>query len=290
MNAPPPEFDCQLYRASYQDLAGMTDAELNAHYQMHGRGEGRIATTAATRAGLLALVEESDDVLEIGPFTKPVLRGPRVKYFDVHDRPGLLDRARRTGYGGEDAPEIDYVSPTGDLAAVDRSFDVVVSSHCIEHQPDLVRHLNDVARLLRHGGHYLVIAPDKRYCFDHFIPESSIADVIQAHADARTAHTLASVIEHQALVTHNDCFRHWAGDHGTPRAATSVDYLRSAIRDFNDQKAAGGYLDVHAWQFTPASFRSVVGMLAELGLSPLRPRAVYGTPRNAQEFCAVLGR
>ncbi len=49
-------------------------------------------------------------------------------------------------------PKIEYLSPTGDLTIVNRRFHAVLSSHCIEHQPDLIRHLQHVAALLDPGG------------------------------------------------------------------------------------------------------------------------------------------
>ena len=92
----------------------------------------------------------------------------------------------------------------------------VFSSHCIEHQPDLVRHLQEVANLLEPDGAYFLLIPNKLYCFDHFIAETSVADVMLAHHLGHRVHTLASVIEHRALTTHNDPSRHWLGDHADP--------------------------------------------------------------------------
>ncbi len=72
-------------------------------------------------------------------------------------------------------PNIHFVSPTGNLEIVNECFDVVLNSHCIEYQPNLITHLNHIESILNPGGYYFVLEPDKRYCFDHFIPESSLA-------------------------------------------------------------------------------------------------------------------
>jgi hypothetical protein len=45
---------------------------------------------------------------------------------------------------------------------------------------------------------------------------------------------------------------------------------------------------VHAWQFTPGSFRELLGMLHAGGDSPLRPLRVYETPHGRNEFTAIL--
>ncbi|MDI3340885.1 MAG: class I SAM-dependent methyltransferase [Sphaerobacter sp.] len=44
----------------------------------------------------------------------------------------------------------------------DGSVDVVLTSDVMEHLPDLDRHLAEVARVLRPGGHYLIKTPNRR--------------------------------------------------------------------------------------------------------------------------------
>ncbi len=173
----------------------------------HRWPSGRLSSQAAS---------QSSRVLEIGPFCNPCMTGRNVRYFDVLDRAGLLKRAAEQGYLVVSAPKIDFVSPVGDLSVVDATFDAVVSSHCIEHQPDLVAHLAEVARILEPGGRYFLLVPDKRFCFDHFLAPSTVAGVVDAWKEGRKVHRLASVLEHRALTTHNDTARHWAGDHADP--------------------------------------------------------------------------
>jgi hypothetical protein len=54
------------------------------------------------------------------------------------------------------------------------------------------------------------------------------------------------------------------------------------------EAAQGGYVDVHAWQFTPRSFGSVIKQLHARKLSGLKIAQVYETPPGQFEFCAVL--
>jgi SAM-dependent methyltransferase len=211
--------------------------------------------------------------------------GDHVRYFDVLDREGLLKRALEIGYPVKMAPYIHYVSPVGDLRIIRDKFAAALSCHCIEHQPDLIRHLQQVAGLLNDDGLYYLIIPDKRFCFDHFIPESTIADILDAYFSERRVHRLASVIEHRALTVHNDCVRHWSGDHGD-EAPNLAERTRKAVEEY--QNAQGGYVDVHAWQFTPESFERSIAALHELNYSPLRPLRVHATTRNRNEFTAIL--
>ncbi|PBC24300.1 MULTISPECIES: methyltransferase domain-containing protein [unclassified Mesorhizobium] len=238
-----------------------------------------------SRNELAALVGRKS-TLELGPFTNPTLRGRNIKYFDVMDKHGLIKRADAIGYAYSSPVDIHYVSSNGDLSIVDEKFDFCLSGHCIEHQPDLIYHLNQVARILVPTGRYLLIIPDKRYCFDHFIPESSIADFIGARGNK--VHTATSVIEHIALTTHNDAARHWAGDHGVAKFRQDMTTVSQAMSGYDN--SGGAYIDVHAWQFTPQSFRSGIEVLANLGLIGLDVEQVYATPHNTFEFCAILKR
>lgn len=217
-------------------------------------------------------------VLEIGPFYCPRLRGTGIKYFDILDQNQSRERAAMLGLDPAGCPPIDYVSPTGDLRMVDEKFDAVFSSHCIEHQPDLIRHLCDVAGLLRPGGAYFLIIPDKRYCFDHFHPASTLTEICEA--EGRTITTEAIISRNYRGMAHNYSKLHWLGWHG------------DRLNDSKGEAAAmasigrGEYVDVHNWAFTPESFQEIAGYLSErTGLSV---EAVHDTRVGAVEFMAVL--
>lgn len=280
----PPAFDVEIYRELHADLRALTPDEAQRHYLRHGIREGRRGHALRNR-GAFANFAAQGEALEIGPFTNPMLRGPKISYFDVLDSAGLRERAARLNRPFEAVPtKIDFVSPTGDLDIVDRKFDAVFSSHCIEHQPDLIRHLLAVGRLLRPGGRYFLLIPDHRYCFDHFMRPSTIADVLDAHYAQRRIHSLRSQVEHHALTTHNDASRHWRGDHGkTEKVGERALQALVAFRADSD-----AYVDVHAWYFTPTSFEELIGILCQLKHSTLRVERVYPTLENENEFWAVL--
>ncbi|MBU3076982.1 methyltransferase domain-containing protein [Sphingomonas quercus] len=283
MRTPPPAFDPATYRARNPALAALSDEAARAHYEAEGRAAGLVASPFAVREGLLGWIAAAPSVLEIGPFCRPLLTGAHVDYLDVLDADALRARARKLGMDPAGCPEV--IQHVGELAQVDRRYAAVVSSHAIEHQPDLVAHLREVERVLEPDGVFCLLIPDKRYCFDHFLPESSIAGVLQAYREGRRRHILASVIEHAALTAHNDPERHWAGDHGAP-AEMPARRVADAIRRHDE--AGGGYLDVHAWQFTPQSFRAIIDTLQALGLIGLEVAGVYDTARGRNEFVAIL--
>ena len=287
MNIPlPPEFDLEIYRLIHPDLAGLDNDQLIFHYSTVGVAEGRRANALLNRRDFVSLISHEMRTLEIGPFTDPMITGPNVKYADYLDKNKLIERAKSFNRDFSRTPLISYVLSSMPLSEIREHFDVVFSSHCIEHQPDFVRHLTDVEGLLRDGaGRYFLVIPDKRYCFDRFNNESTIADILEAYKEKRNAHTQKSIIEHTALLSHNDPVMHWS----TPHARQpSVDCVKVNLAIDMYKKCDGGYIDVHAWYFTPESFSANVRMLKSLGLINLEIERIYCTRRDSIEFWAVL--
>jgi SAM-dependent methyltransferase len=223
-------------------------------------------------------------ILEIGPFYKPVCRGSKVKYFDILDQAALVERAKAidSNNNTDNVPYIHFVSPTGDLSIIHETFDAVFSSHVIEHQLDLIKHLQQTSRLLNKGGKYYLIIPDKRYCFDHFNHESTIADVINAHFEKRKKHSLKSVIEHRALTTHNNSSDHWGGEHGV------INDISDRIKNAITEHSMNEYVDVHAFYFTPNSFSQIINLLNQLGYIDFVVNWLHETsPENFEFYCIL---
>lgn len=252
---------------------------------------GSSAEEPAVRENFLGLIDPSaNSILEIGPYFSPSFSGDSVKYFDVFSAEELRENAKldpNTAVDPETVPEIHFHNDDGDMSCIPETFDIAFSSHCIEHQPNLIEHLNQVYELLKPGGQYFIIAPDKRYCFDHLRPATTLGSVIQAADEKRRRHSMQSVIDMSVLTTHNDPLRHWAGDHidlgwgedRVERTKNVIDRLMSAD---------GKYIDSHAWQFTPARFLQILSTLKDLELIKLQPQRVWHTPIDRLEFTAIL--
>jgi SAM-dependent methyltransferase len=278
----PPEFSPETLRRLYPDLAPFNDDQLRDHFRLHGRQEGRTSSEADTREALIALIKPEADILEIGPSWSPVFRGPNVRYFDISPTESLKARAREHGVDEALCPEIHY---TGALEAIDQKFDVVFSSHVLACQPDLIRHLQAAASLLRDGGLYVILAPDKRYGFDHFLPPTTVAEVLEAYVERRKRHAPRHIVEHIAFTTHNEAGEHWMVRHGESPFERPDERLQAA---FDRLQADDGPIDVRAWKFTPEVFREVFAGLRAINQEPLRTLRVYETPQGRNEFGVVL--
>ena len=279
--------DFNSYRDKYSDCRKMSDAEILNHFEYHGISEGRVAHPLALRENFLSELKSKSSILEIGPFCNPGVSGGHVKYFEILDQAALIERAKLYNLNADIVPMIHFLSPEGDLSIVKENFQCCFSSHVIEHQPDFIRHLQEIEKILLPEGEYCLLIPDHRYCFDHFITPSTVADVFDAFERRKTKHDLRSVIEHRALTTHNDPLSHWLGNHGPQFSAeTHLVALKNSLDEFKN--ASGKSIDVHAWQFTPDSFFEIVSSLNKLGLLGLKPSFVNDTPYGRFEFSAVL--
>jgi len=260
------------------------------HYEEFGRNEGRRSHCLADRIQFCALAPFH--TLEIGPFAFPCLRGERIQYADIYSTEKLRAIAESSGFDQSKVPDIDFVVAPTDLSSVVGSFEGVFSSHVVEHQPDLVGHLQQVSRLLGDGGVYLLAVPDHRYCFDHYKPLSTIEEILGAHLEGHKWHSARSVIQRLTLLTHNDPVRHWAGDHGI--CGDNPNYhgldrralLQRAIHEY--ESVDGKPPNEHSWFFTPESFRSIMDDLSSLDLTDLRLERLYPTMWNAIEFWVIL--
>jgi hypothetical protein len=281
----PPVFDLEYYIRNNPDLNHINGAKLIEHFQTFGIKEGRSGSPGCYRDILIGCVKKEQIVLEIGPFASPAIKGKNVLYLDAYSQEELKDRCRLHGLNPENVPNIDFVINDSNFENINIKFDAIFSSHSIEHQIDFVGHLKSVSSILKDGGRYYVISPDKRYCFDHFRPSSTIGDVIGAALNKQNRHDVKTVANHFLLQTHNDAVLHWAGDHGSPSYILNTSNLLQDIKNIDFKHT---YVDAHAWQLTPSVFYDLSNYLFMTGEIDMYPERVYNTPFNHFEFMVIL--
>ena len=313
-----PEFDIDYYRKAYPELNFFPDNILIEHHKRFAARQGHSTCIYDRRETLQPLLQGTIDqthmkALEISPWHRPFLGGANVKYFGTTNHEFLKKNAVELGLNPEKIPrKIDFISPTGDLGVVDEKFDIVFSSHVIEHCPDLIEHFRGVSKILNKGGLYVLIIPDKRYCFDYYHSESTLSEVIDAFANERKLPRLADVINFAYTRTHNDAIFHWLGEHGkrygyrdtplSPDAKAEImgeyffddgkgisrEKFLSLVEKYSEALDKGEYISTHNWRFTPDSFRYIVNLLNELNFIDLPLYRCCHTLWGRQEFIAML--
>lgn len=314
----PPTIDLNYYKNAYPELNFFPDKTLNEHYKRFAIEQEHSTCIYDRREHLNKFLQDAISTqhlkaLEISPWNRPFLGGEGVKFFDSADSESLRKSAVAASRNPRRVPnKIDFISPTGDLGVVDENFDIVFSSHVIEHCPDLIRHLQSVSKILNAGGLYVLIIPDKRYCFDYYHSESTISEVIDAFIAERKIPRLADVINQAYTCTHNSARLHWLGRHGerygyrnTPlepdlKVQVADEYFSDdglevsrekflhLIEKYSEALAKGEYISTHNWRFTPDSFGYIVKLLNELEFIDLQLYRLCHTVWGRQEFTAIL--
>ena len=315
---PPPEPDLNYYKQAYPELNYLPDDVLGEHCIRFAIEQGRSTCPYDRSEYLRFFLQDTIDkhhlkALEISPWDRPFLRGENIKYFGIEDAEALRKSAIKTNRHNNNVPEkIHFISPTGDLGVVNETFDIVFSSHVIEHCPDLIEHIHGVTKILNSGGVYVLVVPDKRYCFDYYHPESTIEEVIDAFANEKRIPRLTDVIGTVFTRTHNNAVLHWLGYHGErygyrnnsfemnssvkimdeyffdDGSDASFEKFSHLVEKYSDALSEGIYINAHNWRFTPENFRYIFEMLNKLSLIDLSILRLCHTIWGRQEFVAML--
>jgi predicted SAM-dependent methyltransferase len=241
---------------------------------------------------LLAHLRVQGPGLEIGPSHSPVApknAGYKVRTLDTLSREQLAAKYQAQGIDTKRIEEVDYIwrgERYADLLGPEARVDWIIASHVVEHTPDLIGFLSHCSEILEANGALALAVPDKRFCFDRFRPLSGLSGVIDAHFQKRTRHTVGSVVEFIFnAITRNGQIA-WSKDEaGEVKNICTVDDALAHLRASTDGSSAE---DVHAWCFTPSSFRLMMLDLYLMGLTDLREIAFY--PTEGHEFFSILGR
>jgi SAM-dependent methyltransferase len=246
---------------------------------------------------LLAGLSPQDRLIEIGPSYNPVAAkaaGWNTVVVDHGSRAELVAKYSTAPEAPtEQIEEVDVIWRGGPLeagfAAGDAGrFTALVASHVLEHVPDPIGFFQSAARLLHPtDGSIRRALPDKRLCFDLFRPAATTGRVLAAHRGDGARHTYADLFDHVAYLTRLAGRAAWTRE---PLTALSLDHTVEQARGNAEVGAVTGtgYVDCHAWQFTPASFELLVLELGVLG--EIDWRIDWLEPQPAMEFLVSLSR
>jgi hypothetical protein len=225
--------------------------------------------------------------LEIGPLDRPVLSKNKYNVLYV-DHAGREELIRKYTWSATDEtlyPErivaVDFVWSGGTLASClpeQRRFDYCLASHVIEHVPDILGWLRELAGVLREQGIVSLAIPDKERTFDHARATSRPADLVEAFIRRLKAPSARHVFDHITSVS----------PYGQPAQPPSAALIDEALQHATAAETAGRYLDVHCYVFTQQSFHEVFECIARTGLLPFRLRRFFPTRAGANEFIVSL--
>lgn len=233
--------------------------------------------------------------LEIGALTTPVVRKDEgtILYVDHATREELVAK-----YAGDLNVDTEQIVPV-DAVWGDRTlkecfsgqpcFDYAIASHVVEHVPDMIGWLGEIAEVLRPGGHVILAVPDKRYCFDYLRQPTRLSELVDAWLRRNRRPMPAQLFDYNVNAVEVDMVAAWSGElkssalrhYVSPRVA--LDCSTRSARD-------AVYIDAHCWVFTPRSLLTLLLEMVELDLLPYRCARFYEPERNTNEMVLVLER
>jgi SAM-dependent methyltransferase len=232
--------------------------------------------------------------VEIGPRESPLITSAhgRVLYADYADTATIRATLPHPSIDPARVVDIDIVTGGGKLsAAMTEQVDYVVASHVAEHVPDLLGWLADLHLVLKPGGTLGLAIPDRRFTFDRFRAESTIAEGVEAFVLGYERPSVRQIFDSAWQAVPMEVAEGWQG--GPDEVASlrhRVAKLKPALNLVREVQASGRYNDAHCWVFTPASFLEFFDHAAQLGLLAYELEMFHPTEEGGYEFYAVFRR
>jgi hypothetical protein len=303
-----PEFDLSIYKTE-NNLTYLTDEEAINHYETIGKYGGLICSHIKQKKDFVNLVNINNitNGLEIGPLCRPHLKNiPSInyaKYVDYFSNEELLNINGNTEWiMKEGLQNIDYVVKDGIYSNIIlEKFDLVYSSHNIEHVPCLVTHLNNLSSILNENGLVFLGIPDYHFVFDRQKNPTTIFDILIAYYKNTNIPQSSQILEMMYFGCANDPYLHWNNELNNNKNSflflkEKEDFLKSRVDDIVNNidnikhiiLNNRDYHDSHCWKFSPWNFKFIMKILYDCKLTDIKLVRCYNTLVNHNEFFAVL--
>ena len=231
--------------------------------------------------------------IEIGPLVNPIVRREdgNVHYVDRATTENLREwYANDPDVNVDDIMQIDFVWGEQSLAEATgglEQFDYCIASHVIEHIPDLITWLNEIASVLKVGGIACFAVPDKRYTFDYLRPITTTAELVEDHLNKRRKPSFRHIYDHFSNYTDLDVSTAWQDDFDGSRLKpthSAKKVLETCIKARDEDS----YVDSHCSVFTEDSFFQLLSSISELGLLDFKLKRRFPICPGRFEFFAQL--
>lgn len=229
--------------------------------------------------------------LEFGPADRPWIpaTAPGIRYIDHLTTEELRGKyAGSKVYNPEDFCTVHFVNdgrPLHKILGDWVDLDVVAASHVVEHVPNLLQWMHDVAAVLKEGGLVFLVLPNKRHEFDRMRRVTETPEVLGNFLERRTQPSYYSMLDfnmHYAQAMGGSIT--WV-DEIDPGTLKNIYSKELCYTEALAASKSGAYKDVHVSVFSPYSLARLFYELTELGLLPFE---VVDLQAHAIEIFAML--
>jgi SAM-dependent methyltransferase len=251
-----------------------------------------------TRINALAAITHGNG-LEIGPLDSPIALKAEchVRYVDVFDTRVLHELSEFNPHvETADIVDVDFalqdhqgrICSLPEVAAPEGPYDWVVASHVVEHAPDLIGWLAEIAEILAEEGRLVLIVPDRRYTFDTLRPPTTVGQILEAHSYGHKTPSERAVFDHFRSTVSASAADLWADQ--SNRDHPLIYPFEKAVQMRQVALESREYIDCHIWLFTPQTLIEQIVELGRLGLCDFIVHDILPTALNELEFYVVLQR
>ncbi len=230
--------------------------------------------------------------VEIGPLANPLV--PKevgdVRYVDRASTEVIKEWYKRSDVDLDKIVPIDHVwgdESLSEATGAVEQFDYCIASHVIEHVPDLISWIQEIASIINEGGVACFSIPDRRHTFDYFRPETVPADLLDAYFRKLRKPSVRHIFDHFSSIVDVNLVETWSPDFDASKLPRP-DNIDKAFAACKDAVENGAYIDSHCWIFTPSSFLHLLEVLSKLGLLDFRIRRFFNVELNTCDFVVQL--
>jgi len=173
---------------------------------------------------------------------------------------------------------------------IDDRYDLIIAAHVIEHIPDPLAWLSELANLLTPDGCVFLAIPDRRYTFDYLRRETTAIDLIRnfhLKATSPDLYTVADFLYFKRNLLGLDFWR-------TPeviaeRIAEAPMTLPAALAQAERALASGSeHATIHCGVFSHPTFSELWKGIVQTGIVALDLQETADVQRDGNEFWALL--
>lgn len=249
--------------------------------------------THAQRLHFLSRHVAIDEVvaLEIGAADLPTYqRGEAdISFLDLQSQEALTTQYESVKHRDPSrVVPIDYVSRGQPLQeVVDKQFSLIIANHVLEHVPDVIGWLDELAQISVAGGMLFLAIPDRRYTFDFVRRDTDLVDLLEARAKRATAPDFFIHLRNAYYYRPIRAPDVWEG-----RAADLAHQRRFDIHQAIEHARSGREqdADMHSHVFTYDSFLGLWRELEEGRLVGWELVASRDVDTGGNEFVVLLAR
>lgn len=246
---------------------------------------------------LLAFISPSDqDGLEIGPLCWPLVTksesNGKIYYVDYSTAELLREKYKQNSrVVVDEIVDTDYLWGKQTLPELTEGklFDYVVASHVIEHVPNMLGWLHEIAEVLKDSGILSLAIPDKRYTFDIKRNLTSLGDVIESYLLNKRRPSPRDIFDHTSLACKVDMVHAWNNEIDLNNLE-HMGELNKAYFIASKYLSTEDYQDVHVNILTPTSFLDLLEGFSKLELFDYEIASFHDTFYNSHEFIVSLRR